>query len=154
MEELILKIKDNSKNLLDLIGFEGVPVVTFRENVVFVNIQVDSPALLIGKGGEGLEALQHVLRSIMGKELADHEKTIVIDIAGYRDKKTESMKKYAKEKAFAVLATGISEELSPMSSYDRRIVHMVVSTIADVESESVGMGRERRIVIKPMKTAK
>ncbi|MFA7244262.1 MAG: R3H domain-containing nucleic acid-binding protein [Patescibacteria group bacterium] len=154
MEELILKIKDNSKNLLDLMGFDADPIVTFKDNIVFMNFNLESPALLIGKGGEGLESFQHILRSIMGKEIAQHNKSLVIDIDGYRDKRIEGTKKHAREKAFQVLATGISEELSPMSSYERRIVHMVVSNIADVESESIGTGQDRRIVIKPKKSNK
>jgi spoIIIJ-associated protein len=151
MEHLIAKTKDKAKSLITLIGYEADPIVTFKDNVIFVNIEIDSPALLIGKGGEGLDALQHILRTMLGRDMAEERKVIVIDISGYRDKKSEATERFAREKALTVLATGIPEELLPMSSYERRVVHMIVSSIADVETESVGEGKDRRVVIKPKK---
>lgn len=153
MQDLIIKIKDKTKGVVELIGFDCDPIITNSDNVIFVNLNIESPALLIGKGGEGLDSLQHIVRSMLGREMSEHQKTIVVDIAGYRDKKIEGTKKHAREKAFTVLATGIAEELPPMSSFERREVHMVIANIADVESESVGIGRDRRIVIKPKKNS-
>ncbi|OPZ22959.1 MAG: R3H domain protein [bacterium ADurb.BinA186] len=153
MQELTSKVKNKAKDLIALIGYEADPIVTFRDSVIFVNVEIDSPGLLIGKGGEGLDALQHILRTMLGREMAEERMALVIDISGYRDKKVESTKKFAREKALMVITTGIPEELPAMSSFERRAVHMVVANIADVETESIGEGRERRVVIKP-KSAK
>lgn len=148
------KIKKHSKELLSKLGFEAEPIITQQEEIIFVNIQMDSPGLLIGRGGEGLEALQHILRLLILRDEEIESTNIVLDIAGYRDKRIENVKKLAHDKAYLVLSTGIEEILPEMSSYERRIVHMVCTNIADIETESVGDGRERRVKIKPKKTTK
>ena len=150
MEEIIIKIKDKSNGLLEALGFEGEPIVKQSDSTIIVNIQTDEAPLLIGKRGENLRALEHLLRILVGAEL-DERINIVLDIAGYRDKNTERVKRDAKEKAYVVVSTGMPEEFSPMSAYDRRVVHMVCQDIAGVETESAGYGRERRVKIIPKK---
>lgn len=146
-----IKIKKHSKELLKKLGFDVEPIITQQEEIVFVNLQIDSPGLLIGRGGEGLDALQHILRLLISRDEEITYTSVVLDISGYRDKKIENVKKMARDKAYMVLSTGIEEILPEMSSYERRIVHMVVTNIADVETESVGEGRERRVKIKSAK---
>ena len=146
--EKIEQAKKHTAQILETLGFDTELIAKTRENTVFINIQTDSPAMLIGRNGEVLEALQHLIRTLSSSENPENS-SVVIDIEGYREKKTEYVKKIARDKAFQVLATGIEEVLDPMSSYERRIVHMVCSNIADVESESVGEGRERKVKIKP-----
>ena len=151
MPNHIKKIKKQTNDLVRKLGFEAEAVVIEKDNVVYVDIQIEDPALLIGRGGEVLEALEHVLRLLVNAEMMEDRRNIVLDVAGYRDKKTESVKKMAHDVALTVISTGIAETLSPMSSYERRVVHMVCTDIAEVETESVDEGRERRVVIKPKK---
>ena len=153
MEEIIIKIKDKSNTLLETLGFSGEPIIKQDESTIVVNILTDEAPLLIGKRGENLRALEHLLRIMVGAEL-DERVNIVLDVAGYRDKNTERVKRDAKTKAYVVVSTGVPEELSPMSAYDRRVVHMICRDIADVETESAGFGRERRVKIVPKKKAK
>lgn len=148
---MIEKAKKHTAELLDKLGFDTDVIGKTRDNVIYINIQTESPALLIGRGGEGLEALQHLVRTLLSSENLEEHRTVVLDIDGYREKKAEFVKKLAQEKAFKVLASGLQEVMDPMSSYERRIVHMVCSNIADVESESIGDGRDRKVVIKPKK---
>lgn len=150
---MIEKAKKHTAELLDKLGFDTDVIGKTRDNVIYINIQTESPALLIGRGGEGLEALQHLVRTLLSSENLEEHRTVVLDIDGYREKKAEFVKKLAQEKAFKVLASGLQEVMDPMSSYERRIVHMVCSNIADVESESIGDGRDRKVVIKPKKAA-
>jgi len=150
---MIEKAKKHTAELLDKLGFDTDVIGKTRDNVIYINIQTESPALLIGRGGEGLEALQHLVRTLLSSENLEEHRTVVLDIDGYREKKAEFVKKLAQEKAFKVLASGLQEVMDPMSSYERRIVHMVCSNIADVESESIGDGGDRKVVIKPKKTA-
>lgn len=152
MNKLVFKIKDQTANLLETIGFDSEPIVSTKDNVVLVNIQTDDPAILIGRQGEGIEALQHLLRLIFGKDMSEYNLNIVIDICNYREKKVEHIKKTARDSALQVLTTGIEETLAPMSSFERRAVHMVCANIADVETESVNTDEGRRVVIKPKKT--
>ncbi len=152
MEDIIIKIKDKSNNLLEALGFSGEPIVKQNESTIVVNILTDEAPLLIGKRGENLRALEHILRILVGAE-TDERVNIILDVAGYREKITENVKRNAKDKAYVVISTGVPEELSPMSAYDRRVVHIVCRDIADVETESTGWGRERRVKIIPKKPA-
>jgi len=151
MEKIIREIKTKSDDFITSLGFEGESVITQERHTIIVNYQVDDAAMLIGKGGEVLDALQHVMRILYSKQLLNTDYDLVVDVSGYRSKKAEVLAKRAKDKAFQVLATGIEEIMPPMSSYERMIVHTTCANIADITTESSGSGRERRVVIKPKK---
>lgn len=151
MQEHIEKIKKKSKEIVDLLGFSSDVIIVQRNSVLFVNLQVDEPAVLIGRGGEGLESLQHVLRLLLGKTISETGNILIVDINGYRDKKISSIEKMARENAFKVISEGIEIELPPMNAFERRVVHTLVNNIADVETESAGDYQDRRVVIRPKK---
>lgn len=151
MEDTILIVKRHADDMLSSMGFDGESIIAQENNTIIVNIEVDTPALLIGRGGEGLESFQHLLRLLAVEASLSRDYDIVVDIAGYRKKKASHLQREAKEKAYQVLATGLPEIFPPMSAYERRIVHMVCSNIADVETESEGEGKHKRVVIKPKK---
>ncbi len=152
MEEIMIIIKKESDDFLAKMGFAGDSVVVADGKTVIVNYQTDDAALLIGKGGEVLDALQHILKIVLADTLYSEGRDLVVDICGYRDKKASQLAKKARERAYQVLATGIEEIFPPMSSYERMIIHTTCSNIADVETESQGSGRERRVVIKPKRS--
>lgn len=154
MDELIIKIKDRSDSLIDSLGFSGEAIVTKRESVYFVNyIIADSPSFLIGRGGDALEALQHVVRILLRGDGLPFGYSLVVDINGYKNKKSDMLEKRAKEIAHRVRTSGVEEILEPMNSYERRVIHTIIGNIADVESGSVGEREDRRVMIKP-KTSK
>lgn len=151
MNEHVLKIKDISEGFVANLGFSGEAIITQRDNTYFVNFQIEEPMYLIGRFGDGLEALQHVLRLLISRELLPNSVLVVVDINGYRNRRSEVLEKHAREIAHKVRTEGIEIELDPMNSFERRIVHTLVGNIADVESESRGDRRDRRVVIKPKK---
>lgn len=151
MEEIIKEIKTKSEDFVISLGFEGESVIVQKGHTIIVNYQVDDAALLIGRGGEVLDALQHVLRILFSQQLLQANYDLVVDVSGYRSKKADSLAKKAKDKAFQVLVTGIEEIMPPMTSYERMIVHTTCANIADVMTESSGSGKERRVIIKPKK---
>jgi spoIIIJ-associated protein len=153
MDELIIKIKDHSNNLVELLGFSGEAVVSKRDSVYFVNLIIeDSPSFLIGRGGDALEALQHIVRMLIRSEGLPIDHSLVVDINGYKHKKTGMLVRKARDVAHRVRISGLEEELAPMNSYERRVIHTIITNIADVESESVGERHERRVKIKPNKS--
>lgn len=152
MDETIIQIKKKADNLISLMGFDGESIVVTENGAVIVNLEVDAPALLIGRGGEGLEAIQHMMRLLAAEMLLERSLDLVVDIAGYRKKKAGNLSRIAKDKAYQVLSTGLPEVLPAMSAYERRIVHMACANIADIETESQGEGRERKVVIKPKRS--
>jgi len=151
MQEHIEKIKGKAKEVTELLGFSTDVIVVQRDNVISVNLQVDEPAVLIGRGGEGLDSLQHVLRLLLGGITNEIGSILVVDVNGYRGKKAASIEKMAREIAHRVRTSGVPEELPAMNSFERRLVHTLVSTIADVESGSEGDYTNRRVIIRPKK---
>ena len=151
MEEYSKKIKNETEKLLKSLGFSADVIISKREEIYFINVEMNDSALLIGRHGEGLEAFQHVLRLLIFDQSQSKSGTVVFDINGYREKRGEMVEGRAKKIAHEVRTTGQSQDLGPMNSYERRLIHLAVANIADVETESRGEGIDRRIIIKPKK---
>lgn len=143
------KVEEIVREFFEKMTFEvEVEVLPQAEASLPIKIKTDEPQVLIGQGGETLAEIQRLLRIILRKQLAE-DFYPDIDINDYKEKKAEYLKEMAKEAAYDVALTKKEKELPPMSSYERRIVHMALAERVDVVSESVGEGPERRIVIKP-----
>ncbi|MBU2539714.1 hypothetical protein KJ786_00925 [Patescibacteria group bacterium] len=112
-----------------------------------LNIKVDDPQILIGERGQTLNEIQRLLRVVLNKKL-DKAFYLNLDINEYRKKKTEYLKTMARELADEVVLTKEEKVLSPMSSYERRIIHAELAGRPDIITESEGEGLERRVVIK------
>ena len=101
---------------------------------------------LVGRKGEVLDALQELTR------LAVHQKTgersrLMLDIAGWRRRRRDELATLGDKVARRVLETGEREELSPMTPFERKIVHDAVAAIEGVRSESEGVEPSRRVVV-------
>ena len=118
------------------------------ERALVVSIQTpDSARFLIGKNGQNLKALEHVLRAMLVKD--SKEGTIVLDVNDYRKSRTSYLVDVAKQAVTRVRNSQKAEALFPMSAYERRIIHMELAAYPDVATESIGSDPQRRIVIKP-----
>jgi len=167
-------IKKQLKKILELLGIEAEIKIeessgrspflrTESPGGVLVKLTKTEAPLLIGAKGETLKALQHMLRALVLKELNLTKEAppvgegyarkappvIILDIEDYRTREEEKLKEYVKKVALIVKETKHAEALMPMSSYKRRLVHLAVSEIPGVETESFGEEPERRIIIKP-----
>jgi spoIIIJ-associated protein len=111
-------------------------------------INTKEAALLIGNKGETLNALGHILKRIIEKNLSNDTESFFIDIGDYQDKKIQEIKN--KALMFGERARFFKKdvELPPMGAYERMIIHSTFSNSLDLETESFGRGLERRIVIK------
>lgn len=110
----------------------------------------DNAKFLIGKNGQNLAALEHVLRAIVAKESANSNQTLTVDVNDYRKLRASHVREVAKQAVSRVRNTQRAEALAPMSSYERRVVHMELASMPDVVTESIGQEPQRRIVIKPL----
>mgnify|MGYP001580558358 CR=1 FL=1 len=144
-------IKKIVKEFLEKMTFEVEVEASVKEGqTIIVNVEAEEPQILIGERGETLMEIQHLLKLILRKELKSQEPFYIdLDINDYKKKKNDYLKETAKNAAEEVLMTKKEKELPPMSSYERRIVHMELSQRSDVVSESVGEEPDRRIVVKP-----
>ena len=104
--------------------------------------------LLIGRKGETLRSLQLIVRLIVMNK-TDEKVNLSLDVEGYDTRRQESLVNLAKRVAQRVIKTGRAIELEPMSSRDRRVVHMALSQKDEVYTESDGIGYDRRVVISP-----
>jgi spoIIIJ-associated protein len=108
--------------------------------------------LLLERGAELLKAIEHLAFKALRLEPTFHEK-IHIDSGGYRALRFEELKMTARVAAERVQASKQPFRLNPMSSRERRIVHLALKDITGVRTESVGMGEERQVVIHPADAA-
>lgn len=107
----------------------------------------DDMALLIGRHGQTLEALQELTRHVVIRRTGMRCR-VVVDVEDYKKRQRDRLVARAREVASRVARTGREEELDPMTPFDRKIVHDTVATVEGVESSSRGEEPERRVVIR------
>lgn len=148
------KVSEILENILGLMALEGSFEVVEGPEEVMVTIDASDPGRLIGFRGETLDSLQLLVNLILSKQLNEEEafKRVVIDVGGWRKNKEADLERRARNWADEAKESGEEIELEPMPSWQRRIVHMIVSEVEGVTSESVGEGKERHLVIKPATT--
>lgn len=138
---------DYLEELLDLLDFDGDIDLDVEGSRAVVSIDgSDDLNKLVGRGGEVLDALQELTR------LAVHQKTgvrsrLMLDIASWRRRRREELAALGDKVARRVLESGEREELSPMTPFERKIVHDAVAAVAGVHSESEGVEPSRRVVV-------
>lgn len=133
------------QTILDKMGVAGKATLASTDPVT-VEVKTEDPAELIGHRGEGIRALQHLLRLMLFKD--DEDSRAIVDIDGYRERQHAQLQDLAKRKAEEVEQTGRLAVLPPMSSYERRLVHVALADAPGIVTESLGEGQNRRVMIK------
>ena len=143
------KLSDVLDNILGLLLLEGSYEIEEVEDNFTVSIETKDAGRLIGARGESLDGLQLLINQIMSKKAKEGEfKRVILDVEGWRKQKMEEILVRANEWGKQVLESGKEMEVEPQSSWQRRVVHTVISEMGGLTSESVGEGRDRHIVIK------
>jgi spoIIIJ-associated protein len=124
-----------------------VRTITDGEEIHY-HVESDENALLIGREGRTLVALQFMLRNYLNT-FVDGHLIISLDIGSYHENRKKQLEILATKTAKEVAQTKIAVKLDPMNAYDRRIIHTKLSEWRDVTTESEGEGEERALVIKP-----
>lgn len=136
--------------LLDKLDLDGD--VTVREidaDTVEVAVEGDDLALLIGPRGTTVEAVQDLARTVVQRRTGARHGRLLVDVAGYREKRRRALERFTRKVAEEVLSSGGEEVLEPMSPADRKVVHDTVNTIPGVSTRSEGEEPRRRVVISP-----
>lgn len=105
--------------------------------------------LLIGKNGQNLNALEHIVRMVSLRHHPE-QRVVSVDINNYHAEQTQQLVTMIRTTAERVQQTRRSEALEPMTSYQRRIVHTELASYGGLATESVGQDPHRRVVIKPI----
>ncbi|MDE0088779.1 MAG: Jag N-terminal domain-containing protein [Candidatus Poribacteria bacterium] len=134
------------KEMLTRIGINGEVESNFIEGSLHLNMVTDSPALLIGKHGQTLDAIERLLNCIVNKN-ALAKKKVFVNTEGYRERREQTLVDLAHQVAAKVKRTRQDVVLAPMSAKDRRVIHLALQSDDNVSTFSQGEGDMRRIVI-------
>ena len=134
------------KELITRIGIDGAVESEFIDGSLHLNMKTDTPALLIGKYGQTLDAIERILNCIVNKN-ALAKKKVFVNTEGYRERREQMLTDLAHQVAAQVKRTRQDATLSPMSAKDRRIIHLTLQDDDDVSTFSQGEGDMRRVVV-------
>lgn len=146
--DLIDYIKEVITEITKLMGVTVNLEIRRREDNITIKIFSDHNAVLIGKNGYTVDALQTIIRQIVQNATKSYV-GIILDIENYKDKKNKNLEYLAKKVAKEVANTKVEAKLDSMNSYERRIIHSILSENKYVYTESIGEEPNRCVVIKP-----
>jgi len=147
--EPIDQVKQLTEELLQKLEIEGtVSVVTDETGAYRVHIETQETGLLIGYHGRTLESFQIILGIMVSKTLESWVK-VYVNVGDYREKREETLMHMAIHAAERAIATGRAVELPDLTASERRVVHLTLSGDERVETESVGDGNQRTLLVKP-----
>jgi spoIIIJ-associated protein len=140
------------ERLLDLMGFTAKVDLqsgeTSRLNVVGEGSERDELGALIGRKGERLSALQHLVNLMLSREMGTWTR-VLVDVEDYRGRRERQLREIAERAAARVVETGKMLQLEPMPALERRWVHLALKDRPDVATQSIGEEPNRRIVVLP-----
>jgi len=147
--EIDTKIRQRLTEIMSY--FELTPEITLAtdEGVLTLDVRTSRDDLFIRGAADPLLALQHLLRIMMRHDFPDQSTTLSLNIGGFQQHQRTRLSQVAKDAAEQTRATKMAVYLPPMSSYERRLIHLALVDETGVASESEGEGEERRVVVKP-----
>ena len=134
------------QNVVDAMGLTLTPRIEETPEGTHINLEGEDGGVLVRRGGEGLQALQHLVATAFRKQLGDDNR-IVVDCNGFRRDKDAELRQMARFIAGKVLSSGIPQEMGPLNPYERRIVHLTVAEDPKVTSESIGDAFMKTVII-------
>ena len=136
------------KGLLEHMGSNAVPhAVKVDNNTYKVELTGDDLGYLIGRRGDTLDALQHLANYSVGRKVEGHIR-INVDAEDYREKREDSLRRYARKKAQQVLKARRRTTLEPMNAYERHVIHAALQDMENITTHSTGTEPNRRVVIE------
>ena len=142
------KIEMFLKGLLEHMGSEAVPHAWKGEdNTYMVELTGEDLGYLIGRRGDTLDALQHLANYTVNRGVEGHIR-INVDAECYRQKREDSLRRYANKKAQQVLKAHRRTTLEPMNAYERHVIHATLQDTDRITTYSIGTEPNRRVVIE------
>jgi spoIIIJ-associated protein len=115
-----------------------------------INLEGEDGGVLVRRGGEGLQALQHLVATAFRRQLGDDNR-VVVDCNGFRKEKDLELKQMARYMAEKARSSGMPQEMGPLNPYERRIVHLAIAEDPGVTSESIGDAFMKTVIISTQK---
>lgn len=134
------------QNVVDAMGASLTPTVEETADGTRINLEGEDGGILVRRGGEGLQALQHLVATAFRRQLGDDNR-IVVDCNGYRKEKDAELRQMALFMAEKARSTGMAQEMGPLNPYERRIVHLAIAEQPTATSESIGDAFMKTVII-------
>jgi spoIIIJ-associated protein len=147
-EDIVAYVKEYLADLTKDMGLEVSFETKIRDNQLIIKMYSDNNNILIGKGGQTLKALTTVVKQVIYNQINAYPH-ILLDVENYKEKQEGHLERLAKRIAREVGRTKVEVALENMNSYERRIIHNVLTDNKYVYTESVGEEPNRHVVIKP-----
>ena len=142
------KIETFLKGLLEHMDSKAVPHCWKTDgNTYKVDLVGDDLGYLIGRRGDTLDAIQHLANYTINRDVDGHIR-INVDAECYREKREESLRRYARKKAQQVLKARRRTTLEPMNAYERHVIHAALQDMDNITTHSTGVEPNRRVVIE------
>lgn len=142
------KIEVFIKGLLEHMDSQAVPHCwKVESNTYKVDLVGDDLGYLIGRRGDTLDAIQHLANYTINRDVDGHIR-INVDAEAYREKREESLRRYARKKAQQVLKARRRTTLEPMNAYERHVIHAALQDMDNITTHSTGVEPNRRVVIE------
>ncbi|MGI6131426.1 MAG: RNA-binding cell elongation regulator Jag/EloR [Bacillota bacterium] len=141
------------EGLVSVMGLDAEVYESQVEDITMLEVEGKSLGVLIGRHGETLDSIQYLVNLAANRAVraSGEEERVryVVDVAGYRKKREETLRAMAAEAADKVMGDRKKQVLEPMSALERRVVHMALKDVQGVVTHSEGREPYRRIVISP-----
>ena len=142
------KIEVFLKGLLEHMESDAVPHAEKSEEGVYrVELEGSDMGFLIGHRGETLDAIQHLCNYAVNRDVSGHIR-VNVDAEDYRQKREDSLRRYARKKAQQVLKARRRTTLEPMNAYERHLIHATLQDMENITTYSTGTEPNRRVVIE------
>jgi len=144
------RVRELLEHVAEAFELQATVEVTEDDEEIRAVVDGDDLGLLIGKHGATIDALQHLAARAAFRGLGSR-KVVVLDAAGYRERREAALHRAAEQAVEDALRFGRAVELEPMSAQERRIVHTYLRDRADVQTHSEGDEPDRRLVVSPVR---
>jgi spoIIIJ-associated protein len=134
------------QDVVNAMGVTLTPKIEESPEGTRIDLEGEDGGLLIRRGGEGLQALQHLVATAFRKQLGDDNR-VIIDCNGFRREKDAELRQMARFMADKAKSSGAPQEMGPLNPYERRIVHLAIAEDPAVTSESIGDAFMKTIII-------
>jgi spoIIIJ-associated protein len=147
--ELAASVRELLERIVREIGIHARLTIEEDEETVTASFSGRDLGLLIGKHGQTIDAIQYLANAIIFRGQVEDRKAIVVDAAGYRERRKESLDALAVRSAERVVSDGQRVELEPMTAVERKVVHVRLKDYPGVATSSEGTEPNRFVVIEP-----
>lgn len=137
------------QGILDRMDIKATVEVVNTDEKIMLNIDCEEVERVIGRRGQVVDALQHLVGKMVSQHRVGRGKPVIVDAGDYRARHVERLESLAVRMGEKSIESQKNVDLSPMTAYDRRIVHMALAEVTGVTTRSEGEGERRHVVVVP-----